>query len=106
MCTFLQSRITPFRYYHIIRTLDYIDGIERYDVQTKFDVNPLTDLKYSCAAQLPPSVLWWSDVVATGHTGFAAAASGPIVDGGFLLVIKIRSTHFLRRGSKAVGPLS
>jgi hypothetical protein len=33
----------------------------------------------------------------------AAAAAE---DGGFLWVIKIPSTNFLRRGSKAVGPMS
>jgi hypothetical protein len=42
-------------------------------------------------------------VVATGRT---IAGSGPAEDGGFLWVIKIRSAHFLWRGSKAVGPMS
>jgi hypothetical protein len=32
--------------------------------------------------------------------------SDPTEDGGFLWVIKIRSAHFLRRGSKAVEPMS
>jgi hypothetical protein len=36
----------------------------------------------------------------------ASVCSSPTEDGGFLLVIKIPSTHFLRRGSKAVGPMS
>jgi hypothetical protein len=45
-------------------------------------------------------------VLATGHMGLAAAGSGPAEDGGFLWVIKIRVAHFLRRGSKAVGPTS
>jgi hypothetical protein len=39
-------------------------------------------------------------------TGLAAAGSGAAEDNGFLWVIKIPSTHFLRRGSKAVGPMS
>jgi hypothetical protein len=34
------------------------------------------------------------------------AGSGLAENGGFLWVIKIRSAHFLRRGSKAVGPMS
>jgi hypothetical protein len=38
-------------------------------------------------------------MLATGPTGRAE-------DGGFLWVIKIRSTQFLQRGSKAVGPMS
>jgi hypothetical protein len=38
-------------------------------------------------------------VLATGPTGYSVA-------GGFLRVIKIPSAHFLRRGSKAVGPMS
>jgi hypothetical protein len=33
-------------------------------------------------------------------------SSGPAEDGGFLWVIKIRSARYLRRGSKAVGPIS
>jgi hypothetical protein len=33
-------------------------------------------------------------------------ATGSTKDGGFLWVIKIPSTHFLRRGSNAVGPMS
>jgi hypothetical protein len=43
--------------------------------------------------------------LATGPTGLSIAGSGPVEDGGFLWVIKIRSAHFLRRGSKAVGPM-
>jgi hypothetical protein len=39
-------------------------------------------------------------------TGYSVAGSHPTEDGGFLWVIKIPSTHFLLRGSKAVGPLS
>jgi hypothetical protein len=38
--------------------------------------------------------------------GLAAAGSSLTVGGGFLWVIKNRSAHFLRRGSKAVGPMS
>jgi hypothetical protein len=38
--------------------------------------------------------------------GHAAAGSGPAEDGGLLWVVKIRSAHFLRRGSKAVRPMS
>jgi hypothetical protein len=45
-------------------------------------------------------------VLATGHTGHSVAGSYPAEDGGFLWVLKILSTHFLRRGSKAVGPMS
>jgi hypothetical protein len=45
-------------------------------------------------------------VLATGPTGPSAVGSGPAEDGGFLWVIKIRSAHFLRRGSKAVGPMT
>jgi hypothetical protein len=45
-------------------------------------------------------------VLAIGPTGLARAGSGPAEDDGYLWVIKIRSTHFLRRGSKAVGPMS
>jgi hypothetical protein len=45
-------------------------------------------------------------VLATGPIGLAAAGSGPAEDGGFLWVIKIRSAHFLGRGSQAVGPMS
>jgi hypothetical protein len=45
-------------------------------------------------------------VLATGHTGHSVAGSNPTEGGGFLWVIKIRSAHFLRRGSKAVGPMS
>jgi hypothetical protein len=45
-------------------------------------------------------------VLATGPTGLSVAGSGPAEDGGFLWVIKIRSTHFVWRGSKGVGPVS
>jgi hypothetical protein len=45
-------------------------------------------------------------VLATGSTGHSVASSGPAEDGGFLWAIKIRSVHFLLRGSKAVGPTS
>jgi hypothetical protein len=45
-------------------------------------------------------------VLATGPTGHSVAGSNPTEDGGFLRVIKIPSTHFLRRASKAVGPMS
>jgi hypothetical protein len=45
-------------------------------------------------------------VLATGSIGVAAACSGPAKDSRFLWVIKIRSAHFLQRGSKAVGPMS
>jgi hypothetical protein len=45
-------------------------------------------------------------VLATEPTGYSVAGSSPTEDGGFLRVIKIRSAHFLRRGSKAVGPMS
>jgi hypothetical protein len=45
-------------------------------------------------------------VLATGPTGHSVAGSNPTEDGGFLWVIKILSTPFLRRGSKVVGPMS
>jgi hypothetical protein len=45
-------------------------------------------------------------VLATGPMGHSVAGSNPAEDGGFLWVIKILSIHFLRRGSKAVGPMS
>jgi hypothetical protein len=45
-------------------------------------------------------------VLATGPTGYSVVGSNPTEDGGFLWVIKIPSMHFLRRGSKAVGPMS
>jgi hypothetical protein len=45
-------------------------------------------------------------VLSTGPTGPSVPGSGPAEDGEFLWVIKIRSAHFLRRGSKAVGPMS
>jgi hypothetical protein len=38
--------------------------------------------------------------------GPSVACSGPPEDGRFLWLIKIPSAHFLRRGSKAVGPMS
>jgi hypothetical protein len=43
-------------------------------------------------------------VLATGPTRLSTG-SNPAEDSGFLWVIKIRSTHFLR-GSKTVGPMS
>jgi hypothetical protein len=45
-------------------------------------------------------------VLATGPMGPAAAGFIPAENGGILWVIKVPSTHFLRRGSKAVGPMS
>jgi hypothetical protein len=45
-------------------------------------------------------------VLATEPMGHSVSGSNPTEDGGFLWVIKIRSAHFLRRGSKAVGPMS
>jgi hypothetical protein len=45
-------------------------------------------------------------VLATEPMGYSVAGSSLTEDGGFLCVIKIPSTHFLRRGSKAVGPMS
>jgi hypothetical protein len=45
-------------------------------------------------------------VLATGPTGHSVAGSSPTEDGGFLWVIKVRSTHFLPWGSKPVGPMS
>jgi hypothetical protein len=45
-------------------------------------------------------------VLAAGPMGYSVAGSSPTEDGGFLWVIKIHSTHFLRRGSKAVHPMS
>jgi hypothetical protein len=45
-------------------------------------------------------------VLATGPTGYSVVGSNPTEGGGFLWVIKIHSMHFLRRGSKAVGPMS
>jgi hypothetical protein len=41
-------------------------------------------------------------VLAVGHM---VAVSGPVEDGGFLLVVKFRSAHFLWKGSKADGPM-
>jgi hypothetical protein len=48
----------------------------------------------------------WSGGLATEPTGHSVAGSNPTEGGGFLWVIKIPSTHFLWRGSKAVGPMS
>jgi hypothetical protein len=45
-------------------------------------------------------------VVSVFATGRTVAGSGLAEDGGYLWMIKIRSAHFLRRGSKAVGPMS
>jgi hypothetical protein len=45
-------------------------------------------------------------VLATGRTGHSVVGSNPTEGGGFLWVIKIPSAHFLRRGSKAVSPMS
>jgi hypothetical protein len=45
-------------------------------------------------------------VLATGPTGYSVAGSNPTEDDGFLWVIKIPRTHFLQRGSKAIGPMS
>jgi hypothetical protein len=45
-------------------------------------------------------------VLATGPAGYSVVGSNLTKDGGFLWVIKIPSTHFLRRGSKAIGPMS
>jgi hypothetical protein len=45
-------------------------------------------------------------VLAMGPTGLSVAGSGLAKDGGFLWVIKIRSAHFLRWGSRAIGPMS
>jgi hypothetical protein len=45
-------------------------------------------------------------VLATGPLGITAAGSGPAKDGRLLWEIKIHSSHFLWRGSKAVGPMS
>jgi hypothetical protein len=44
--------------------------------------------------------------LATGPTGHSVAGWSPTEDGGFLWVIKFPGAHFLRRGSKAVGPMS
>jgi hypothetical protein len=41
-------------------------------------------------------------VSATGPTGHSAAGSKPTEGGGFLWVIKISSTYYLLRGSKAL----
>jgi hypothetical protein len=45
-------------------------------------------------------------VLAMGPTGLSVAGSGPAEDGEFLWIARISSAHFLRRGSKAVGPVS
>jgi hypothetical protein len=45
-------------------------------------------------------------VLATGPTAATVAGSGPAEGDGFLWVLNIRSAHFLRRGRKAVGPMS
>jgi hypothetical protein len=45
-------------------------------------------------------------VLATEPTGYSVAGSNSTEDGGYLWVIKIPSAHYLRRGSKAVGPMS
>jgi hypothetical protein len=45
-------------------------------------------------------------LLAAGPMGLAAAGCVLAEGGGFLWVIKIHSTHFLRRGSKAVSPMS
>jgi hypothetical protein len=39
-------------------------------------------------------------------TALTVVGSGPTEDGRFLWAIKVHSVHFLRRGSKAVGPMS
>jgi hypothetical protein len=44
-------------------------------------------------------------VLATGPMGLAAAGSSPAKGSGFLWLIKICNTQFLRRGSKADGPM-
>jgi hypothetical protein len=44
--------------------------------------------------------------LAMGPTGPAVVGSGQAKGGRFLWVIKVRSTHCLRSGSKAVGPMS
>jgi hypothetical protein len=53
----------------------------------------------------PPSVVY-SLVSLARDPRHAVADSGPAEDGGFIWAIKIRSAHFLWRGSKAVGPTS
>jgi hypothetical protein len=45
-------------------------------------------------------------MLAMGRMGLAAEGSDPAEGSGFLWVTKIHSVHFLRRGSKAVGPMS
>jgi hypothetical protein len=37
--------------------------------------------------------------------GSSVEGSSPAEDGGFLWMIKVRSAHFVQRGSKAVGPM-
>jgi hypothetical protein len=56
----------------------------------------------ACMAALGGPVV---SVVATGPTGHSVAGSNPTEGGGILWVTKIPSAHFLRRGSKAVGPM-
>jgi hypothetical protein len=45
-------------------------------------------------------------VVSVLAMGLTVAGSGSAKDGGFLWVIKIRSTHFLQTASEAVRPMS
>jgi hypothetical protein len=45
-------------------------------------------------------------VVSVLATGLSVVVSGPAEGSGFLWVIKVHSAHFLRRGSKAVSPMS
>jgi hypothetical protein len=58
-----------------------------------------------------PTSLWAAlgglvvSMLATGPMGLSVAGSGMAEDGGFLWVI-IRSVHFLRKWSKAFGPMS
>jgi hypothetical protein len=44
-------------------------------------------------------------VLAMGPTRLAAVGSSLAEYGGFLWAISIHSAHFLRRGSKAIGPM-
>jgi hypothetical protein len=41
-----------------------------------------------------------------GPMGLTVTGSGPAEGAGFLWVINIRSAHFLRKGNKAVRPMS
>jgi hypothetical protein len=53
------------------------------------------------------SIIRLTTETAFGGLVVSVLATGPRTeDGGFLWVIKIRRAHFLRRGSKAVGPMS